>query len=689
MLALSMAFAAFWGVLQLAVLGWGTRTVRVGTLVLVMGVGFYACGAVAGAAELAWTRLFAALSGGSVADAVRTAGYTVDPFLEEVVKVLPLVLAGLHLRTRRQWGLTDCLLIGAAAGAGFGLLEAVMRFGHQPGYAEPLVPGPLEAVTTWLPAPVDAAFLAAPGLGGPTDVHLVWSAVAGLGVGLWFRRHGRERWAGPALVALAGAAHAAYNYDLVVAGGNAVGDVLAAPFVFAQPALWLWPAVALAVAVTLDVRVLRRSRAISPAVRLRREGTGRGGAGALFRYAALGLPWTPLLVLRLVGIRRAAHYGLADGLTEDAQPMIREVGDVRARMDVADHPSAWKGVGLRHLRLDRDPDEGPDADADGGEDGDDTAAAPESGPAAALRQFWPLLLWLVLLLPPFLYFVVGTTPSAAGVQDWLQRPAVFGAVFVFPAGFGLVLLAWQVVTGVHGLPAVLRQPSGELPALVSFRAATAFGASLVGVLGIAAWLTGTNPARPLTAAFHVVDALDSLLLVAGLALMLAAFVFLPPSLGLVVVPERGTRALAPAVSLTAGPPSLLGVGGVMLAQAVANSGGAVSLPAAGLGSVPDIPRQPAPAKPPVHHGRLRRIVDDLWQGTANPGRVGDGTTMDAVRNEVLTGRPTNGRFHLDKARHAHARLTTWLDEYGSSASRTDRAWAWELRARLQRSLEGR
>ena len=42
-----MAVAAFWGVFQLAVLGWGARTVRVGTLVLVMGVAFYASGAVA------------------------------------------------------------------------------------------------------------------------------------------------------------------------------------------------------------------------------------------------------------------------------------------------------------------------------------------------------------------------------------------------------------------------------------------------------------------------------------------------------------------------------------------------------------------------------------------------------------------------------------------------------------------
>jgi hypothetical protein len=687
MLALSMGFAAFWGVLQLAVLGWGTRTVRVGTSVLVMGVGFYACGTVAGAVELAWTRLIAAVTGGSLADAVRTAGYTVDPFVEEAVKILPLVLAGLHLRTRRQWGLTDHLLVGAAAGAGFGLLEALMRFGHQPAYAESLVPGPLDAITTWLPAPVDADFLASPGLGGATNLHLVWSALAGLGVGVWFRLHGRARWAGPALVVLAGADHAAYNYDLAVSDGNAVAEVLAAPFVFAQPVVWLWPAVALAVAVTLDVGTLRRSRAIAPALRLRREVGGAGGTRALAGYATLALPWTALLVLRFVGLRRAARYALEEGVTDDVRPMLGEVTDVRARMDVADHASSWKGVGPRDLWLARDRD---DAVPAAGDEDDDDAEVAESGAGAVLRQIWPLLVWLLLLLPPFLYVIVGTTPAGRDVQGWLERPAVFGAVFVVPAGFGLVLLAWHVVTGVHGLPALLRQPSGELPALAGFRAATAFGASLVGVLGIAAWLTGTNPARPLMAAFHVVDALDSLLLVAGLALMLGAFAFLPPSLGLgVVAPQRGARALVPAMSLTAGPPSLLGVGGVMLAQAVANSGGAVSLPAAGLGSVPDLPQQPAPPKPPVHHGRLRRIVDDLWQGTANPGRVGDGTTMDAVRNEVLTGRPTNGRFHLDKARHAHARLTEWLDAYGSSASRTDRSWAWELRAQLQRALEGR
>ena len=54
--------------------------------------------------------------------------------------------------------------------------------------------------------------------------------------------------------------------------------------------------------------------------------------------------------------------------------------------------------------------------------------------------------------------------------------------------------------------------------------------------------------------------------------------------------------------------------------------------------------------------------------------------MDAVRNEVLTGRPTQRAVPPGQGPARPRRLTKWLDEYGSSASRTDRRWAWELRA---------
>jgi hypothetical protein len=684
-LVVAMAFAACWGVLQLAVLGWGTRSVRVATLLLAVGAGAYGCGVLAIALELAYTRAVAAVTGESVAAVVTTASYTVDPFVEELAKIVPLVLAGLHLRTRRQWGLTDHLALGAALGAGFGLLEAVMRFGHRTAdavdvaggwilptsLAPPLVPGPLATLTSWLPAPVNSEFIGSLGDGTGTNVHLVWTALAGLGVGVWFRVRGPARWAGPALVVLAGADHASYNYDVAPGADSGIGDVLTAPFVFAQPVLWLWVVVALAVAVVVDTRVLRAARAAAPPLRLRREGGGLGGARTLARYARLGLPWTGLLVLRFVLLRRAALYACAGGVTPESEPMLVEVSDVRARMDVAGHPDAWRGVGLRRLRA------GTEAE--------------DRTPARLLRRFWPLVLWVLVLLPAFLYYVVGTTPLTDGLQDALERPEVFGLLFVVPSGFCLVLLAWQVVTGAHGLPGALRLASGELPAVVQLRVATALGASILGVLGLSAWLTGTAPARRLMTSFHVLDALDGLLLAGGLALMLAAFLFFPPSIGLsAVVLSTGATVLVPTVTASGGfaALSLLGLSGVMLSQAVGNSGGGTPSPSGTGSAVPDLPPRPPPPKPAVHHWRLRRIVDDVWRGTSNPSRVGDGTTMDAVRNEVATGRPTHGRFHLDKARQTVNRLTNWLDEYGSSASRTDRQWAWRLRAELERALGG-
>jgi hypothetical protein len=41
-------------------------------------------------------------------------------------------------------------------------------------------------------------------------------------------------------------------------------------------------------------------------------------------------------------------------------------------------------------------------------------------------------------------------------------------------------------------------------------------------------------------------------------------------------------------------------------------------------------------------------VNDLYKGQDNPNSLGNGTTMDAVRNELLTGEPTFGRSHTQK-----------------------------------------
>ncbi|MBA4689179.1 MAG: hypothetical protein H2184_18790 [Candidatus Galacturonibacter soehngenii] len=53
-------------------------------------------------------------------------------------------------------------------------------------------------------------------------------------------------------------------------------------------------------------------------------------------------------------------------------------------------------------------------------------------------------------------------------------------------------------------------------------------------------------------------------------------------------------------------------------------------------------------KPTVTNEKLKNIVNDLYKGQGGANTIGNGTTMDAVRNEILTGQPTNGKFHTSK-----------------------------------------
>jgi hypothetical protein len=53
-------------------------------------------------------------------------------------------------------------------------------------------------------------------------------------------------------------------------------------------------------------------------------------------------------------------------------------------------------------------------------------------------------------------------------------------------------------------------------------------------------------------------------------------------------------------------------------------------------------------KPTVSNAKLKNIVDDLYKGQGGSKTIGNGTTMDAVRNEIKTGLPTHGKFHTQK-----------------------------------------
>jgi RsiW-degrading membrane proteinase PrsW (M82 family) len=111
------------------------RTTRARTVLAGMAVGLYLCAPLALLLQWAWIRPAALLAGASVHSLLPVASYTADPFIEEVIKVLPLALLLMIPAIRRQWSVTDCVLIGAAAGSGFRLAEDIYRFGASAGQA--------------------------------------------------------------------------------------------------------------------------------------------------------------------------------------------------------------------------------------------------------------------------------------------------------------------------------------------------------------------------------------------------------------------------------------------------------------------------------------------------------------------------------------------------------------------------
>ncbi|GAA2757563.1 hypothetical protein [Actinopolymorpha rutila] len=94
----------------------------------------------------------------------------------------------------------------------------------------------------------------------------------------------------------------------------------------------------------------------------------------------------------------------------------------------------------------------------------------------------------------------------------------------------------------------------------------------------------------------------------------------------------------------------------------------------------DIPKRPAPPKPNATNPRLKNIIDNIWKHAGKSGTAGDGTTFDALRNEILTGRPSNGIFHMQKSIESMRGLQKIIDSPNTSAA--DRAIAEDLLRRF-------
>lgn len=552
-MTLFMAIAACYGVLQLAALGWFTgRSVRLGTLLLAIAVGLYGCGAATLLLQFLYTRGLAAASEAQLAEVVRTASYTVDPFIEEFVKVAPLFVVGLHVRARFQWGLTDYVVLGAGLGAGFGLLEAVLRFSHRAdqalavpggwllptGFSPTYIPDFGTTLGSWLPAPATSQLLTLASE-PETFLHLAWSAAAGLGAGVLLRGRGPGRILGLVPIVFVSAEHAALNYDLTQIGKGGRGEVLAAPLLAVHRLLWLYPLICLAIAAWFDLRDVARGRAALPDVLLRAE--QRRQPAAIGRFAILRPPWTALIALRFVRLRRSLMLTHARAPAQVVQSWHAAVRDIRDQMDRAGTPAAWQRVPQPRLRL---------------------------------AFTWQVAVWFAFLVPSLVFFIVGGFPATAAVQDALVSPAVSVVLVVILAG-GLVWLMWRLLSVLRGLPAALRHASSDVAACALFRLMSGAGALIGGVTCLWLVLTGTGLEQSAISDFHVLDALAGAITAVLLLLALAALLSMFPPGGMALA-LAGGGALAGGITIT---PALVGgtaivgaISGVMLAQA-SNGGG--------------------------------------------------------------------------------------------------------------------
>ncbi len=65
---------------------------------------------------------------------------------------------------------------------------------------------------------------------------------------------------------------------------------------------------------------------------------------------------------------------------------------------------------------------------------------------------------------------------------------------------------------------------------------------------------------------------------------------------------------------------------------------------------------------------LKNLIKDLYKGFGSPRQIGSGSTADAIRNELLTGLPTEGTFHSQKGTEYISALKNWLNANPNAAS---------------------
>ncbi|MGP3926506.1 CdiA C-terminal domain-containing protein [Streptomyces sp. 8N616] len=560
-MAFIMVTAAVYGVLQLAVLAWPARSVRLSTVLLTIVLGVYGSGVATVLVEWGYTRGMAAWSGDPLADVVQASSYTVAPVVEELAKIVPLLLVGWNLKIRYQLGLADYVVLGAGLGAGFGLLEVLLQHALDAERATPypgggwMLPGGISLVagyipdlgqvlSTWLPASLGVVELGHPGGTLSTNLHLAWGAVGALGAGLLLRGRGWAKLAAMAPLAFAIGHHTLTNYTgrpkedppgwaqwLAGLGDDLVGAA---------------PLICLLAAMAVDFVQLHRAKAAVPGVLLSDEQAGKTGLTALAGFGSWCIPWTALIAVRFARLRRSLFYAAAARTPPDRlEPLRQAVAAIAARMNASNHADAWNSARIR-------------------------AQLKTARAARGRARRWLMPIPLLLALPSVVFLGLGSFPSTKGIQEFFSTGS--GPTLMVGLGIaGLAWIAWQLYVLLRAWRTTAALPVGETLATIRFRLWTALGSTTTGTLLLTLRLKGT-PAdeEVLTEQAHLLAALDEFLLYLGFVLLLLALFALIPPGGLALA---GGGVVAGAITTEAVVnAAALGAAGIVLMAAGADGG---------------------------------------------------------------------------------------------------------------------
>jgi hypothetical protein len=150
-----------------------------------------------------------------------------------------------------------------------------------------------------------------------------------------------------------------------------------------------------------------------------------------------------------------------------------------------------------------------------------------AGAWAAWLRRPEVLLWLVLMQPPFFWFVVGGWPQTAWLQRTMTGPVAWKLVLALSVA-AQSWLAWQVIIGVRSWPRAVGLPVADDAATVCLRVICGVGAVSLGGYAVVRGFTGLSPWSGLLDSAHASEAATALRSASALAAANSASALFPP-----------------------------------------------------------------------------------------------------------------------------------------------------------------